>query len=96
MSDKWKLIEGRSDRSEMSRIVREDDPEFLIAYVLTDSRNEHARKEDLQRGELLSAAPELLEALKKIDDENGRHFHLDTECACLLRTAIAKAEGRKP
>lgn len=43
---------------------------------------------------LVAAALELYAALKKIDDENGRHFHLDAECVSLLRAALAKAEGK--
>lgn len=59
----------------------------------------HAKRHDDARGHanarLIAAAPELLEALRKIDDEDGRHFHIDANCKCLLRAAIAKAEGRQ-
>lgn len=63
LKEKWKLIEGSTEYHEMSRVVREDDPEYLICYVLTEWRNPHQRADDLAGAQLLTAAPDLLREL---------------------------------
>lgn len=93
----WKFIEGRADRQEMSRIVKADDPEFLIGYVLCDHRNQHQRAEDIANARLLAASDCLLKTLERIaglqeelDGEDFEVFALQAEK--LAREAIAKAK----
>lgn len=99
MSETWKFIEGSQSRNEMSKIVRENDEEFLIAYVLTDCHNAEVRKEDLLRGKLLTAAPDLLTIMKEIIATSLRKMNLaeptDMELMDKMESVIAKAEGRQ-
>lgn len=63
-ADRWKLTEGDRERQSMSEIRRADDHDFLIGYVICESRNEKARVEDIARAKLIAAAPEMLAALQ--------------------------------
>lgn len=94
---KWAFVEGSKDRSEMSRIVRANESDFLIAYVLTDARNAEVRNEDIQRGKLIAAAPELLTALKnlatRITIESARQSGAAITAAQQAIDLISKLEG---
>jgi len=90
MSESWTLIEGDRKRREMSKIVKADDHEFLIGYIVTENLNEAVRKEDLARGRFAAAAPELLAALVRMVNEAG----CTAEVARQAREAIAKATGK--
>lgn len=93
IDERWIVVEGDTEKRDMSRIVRADDKEFLVGYVLTEWRNEQGRKEDLARAQLVAAAPELLRACHRalsaisILEVGGSHKELGD----LLRAAIAKA-----
>jgi hypothetical protein len=50
-------------------------------------------KESLANARLIAAAPELLEALKRIADPRNVHFAGDAQV--VARAAIAKAEGEQ-
>lgn len=62
----WAFVEGDRERRSMSSIFKASDKEFLIGYVICDSRNELARADDVANARLIAAAPELLSALERL------------------------------
>lgn len=67
--NEWKLIEPRKGIGEMAKIVKKDDEEFLIAYVLVEDKNTKAREEDLVNAQLIAKAPQLLQTLIEISKD---------------------------
>lgn len=68
-SKQWKLIEPRKGIDEMAKIVKKDDEEFLIGYVLIEAKNAKAREEDLANARLLAKSPLLLQTLVDLSND---------------------------
>ena len=83
---------------EMARIVKADDHDFLIGYVLLQRSKQAQRQIDLATARMLAAAPELLAACKsalfalEMSDPEEEHPIVQESLALILR-AIAKAEA---
>jgi hypothetical protein len=65
-NERWKVILGDVERGEMSRIVKADDPTYIIGYVIRESRNKAAQADDDFRAKLAADAPRLLAAIRSI------------------------------
>lgn len=89
----WTMKEGDAERREMSHVFKADDPEYLIAYVMCEWRNQHQRAQDLADARLIAAAPDLLAALQfafaHCNPTQGR----EEEWRC-IPAAIRKATGQ--
>ena len=95
MNEKWALILGDTERNEMSRIVKADDDEFTIGYLIRECRNKGQQAEDDQRAKLVAAAPDLLVACEEAFEEFSKNKYGSGGCPQLskLHAAIAKAKG---
>ena len=93
----WKFIEGDRERRAMSDIVRDDQEDFRIGYVLCEWSSNPARQEDIANGRLIAAAPELLNALLVLTLDPRIANWLDNNDPKALEqanAAIAKANGK--
>lgn len=88
MTEKWELILGNTERNEMSRIVKADDHEFIIGYLIRECRNKEQQAEDDKRAKLIASAPEMAALLVEAEK------HCPTVLASKIR-AWKKTAGVK-
>ncbi len=96
----WAFSEGDRERAAMSLVHKKGDKEFLLAYVICESRNEEARAMDIDNARLITAAPTLLAACQDALDcmpDGTVHDATQSQRDAIktLRAAIALATGSK-
>jgi hypothetical protein len=78
-------------------LIKNDDDIGYPVALLWEGGGTHGKPRQIARAHLIAAAPQLLEALKKLFEEHRRvdphHNHLCDDCKDAER-AIAQAEGR--
>lgn len=87
--ERWSLSSESDSSKEIATIYNL--PNGNYAYVISDTEYFSVawNQRRARAAAVVIHAPEMLDALKKIDDEDGRHFHLDPDCRALLREALA-------
>lgn len=98
----WAFSEGDRERRGMSEIIKANDKQFRIGWVLCDHLNNLQRAEDISNARLIAAAPELLAACKsaflqimpdvEVESSESRQGTA-SDLYDLLRNVIAKAES---
>jgi hypothetical protein len=86
-------------------ILREDScvvVDSVVGYPIAGTRTKRPDEENAANAILISAAPDLLEALEEITNDYSERFDLDSPstnpgiktCIAQARAAIAKAKGQ--